>query len=82
MRLTVGDEALVAALGYFQPSLLEVTTQTLTQNITIHHIIVHCPGHRAEECGGDGQRRGGRPRGPPRPPLPQVRDHMYVLRKH
>ena len=25
VRLTVGDEALVAALGYFQPSLLEVT---------------------------------------------------------
>ena len=24
MRLSVGDEALVAALGYFQPSLLEV----------------------------------------------------------
>ena len=36
MRLTVGDEALVAALGYFQPSLLEVT---ITNTGTEHYYI-------------------------------------------
>ena len=48
MRLTVGDEALVAALGYFQPSLLEVTnTNTGTEHYYIHRIIVQATGRKS-----------------------------------
>ena len=54
VRLSVGDEALVAALGYFQPSLLEVIQ---FETIKILHYLF--PGYREEKCGGDGQRRGG-----------------------
>ena len=41
VRLSVGDEALVAALGYFQPSLLEVIQ---FETIKILHYLF--PGHR------------------------------------